>query len=509
MRVLVIGIIAAAVIATVAPAFSQVSLLFPHGVASGDVRETSALLWTRPSRLAPVTVEVSADPQFGSIAFQRTVTPNPERDLTVKVLASGLAPATRYYYRFRAGRGAYSQQGAFVTPPAADASADLTFAYSACSDGGHVGGVPALSLGLLDAVVADRPDFFAHLGDNMYPDSSLVPNPVFTLEAYRGKYKEIRSIPTFRNFTASTSMIVTWDDHEVENDYDRETVDARRWAEGHRAFMEYSPIAEQPGGRIYRKFRWGREIELFVLDGRSYRSRHVSKTAACDNPPGGRVPDLAPTLPPPIRAAFAPLVPQMRLPVPPGCLEALADPNRTMLGIGQKLWLKQELARSTATWKLILNQTPIQEFFALPYDRWEGYAAERVEILTFIRDSGIKNVVWLTGDTHATLVNDVRLSTFAPPFATAGMKEVVTGPIAATPYAESVAGVGGRAVVPALLAFFTAPVPQGVGMSCAVMDRYTYAKVEVSSRARTVTITPKDAAGRPICRAPLVITATP
>lgn len=509
MRAFVIGIIAATMIAGQAPAFSHVSMLFPHGVASGDVRETSAVLWTRPSRIAPVTVEVSADPQFGTIAFERTVRPSPDRDLTVKILASGLKPATRYHYRFRIGRGAYSQKGTFVTPPEEDVSADLTLAYSACSDGGHVGGVPALSLGLLDAVVADRPDFFAHLGDNMYPDSSLVPNPVFTLEAYRAKYKELRSIATFRNFAASTPMIVTWDDHEVQNDYDRETVDPRRWAEGHRAFMEYSPIAEQPGGRIYRKFRWGRDVELFVLDGRSYRSRHVSKTPVCDNPPGSRVPDLAPTLPPPIRAAFAPLVPQMRLPVPPGCLEAIADPNRTMLGPVQKTWLKRELARSTATWKLILNQTPIQEFFANPYDRWEGYAAERLEILTFIRASGIKNVVWLTGDTHATFVNDVRLSTFSPPFETTGMKEVVTGPIAATPYAESVAGEVGRAVVPALLAFLTTPVPHGVGMSCAVLDRYTYAKVEVSSRARTVTITPKDGAGRPICLAPLVITAAP
>lgn len=509
MQRLVIGIIAAVVIAGATPASSQVALLFPYGVASGDVRETSAVVWTRPSRMAPVTLEVSTDSQFRSLVFHRTVTPGPDRDLAVKVLATGLAPGTRYHYRFRAGLGAYSPTGTFATPPGPDASTDLVFAYSACSDGTHVNGVPALSLGLLDAVAADRPDLFVHLGDNIYPDSSLVPRPVFTLAAYRAKYLENRSIAAFRNLTASMPMIVTWDDHEVENDYDRETVDPRRRAEGHRAFMEYSPIAEQPGGRIYRKFRWGRDVELFVLDGRSYRSRQVSKTPACDNPPGSRMPDLAPTLPPLLRAAFGPLVPQMTLPVPAGCLAALNDPNRTMLGITQKLWLLRGLASSTATWKLILNQTPIQEFFANPYDRWEGYAAERAEILTFIRANNIKNVVWLTGDTHATLVNDVRLATFTPPFETTGMKEVVTGPIAATPFGESVASVAGRAVVPALLAFLTGPVPQGAGMSCAVVDRYTYAKVEVSRRARTITITPKDAAGRPICRAPLVITATP
>lgn len=509
MRGLVIGIIAAAVIAGPVPAFSQVALLFPYGVASGDARETSAVLWTRPGRVVPVTVEVSADPRFGTLVFTRTVTPSPDRDLTVKVLATGLAPATRYHYRFRVGRGAYSPEGAFVTAPPADAAADLTFAFSGDTDGTHVGGVPALSFALLDTVVAERPDFFVYLGDTIYADSGLMPAPATTLEGYRAKYKEARSIRELRDLLAGTPVIATWDDHEVENDYDRETVDAARFAVGLRAFQEYMPLAEQPGGRLYRKFRWGRDVELFVLDGRSYRSRHVSKTPACDNPPGSRTPDLAPTLPPPIRAAFAPLVRQMTLPVPPGCLEALADPNRTMLGHAQKRWLLQGLQRSTATWKIVLSQTPIQEFFANPYDRWEGYAAERAEILTSIRAGNIRNVVWLSNDTHATLVNDVRLSTFTPPFETTGMKEVVTGPIAATPFAQSVAAVAGPAVVPALLAFLTAPVPQGTGMSCAVMDRYTYAKVEVNARARTLTITPKDAAGRPICRAPMVITAAP
>ncbi len=149
----------------------------------------------------------------------------------------------------------------------------------------------------------------------------------------------------------------------------------------------------------------------------------------------------------------------------------------------------------------------MQEFFANPYDRWEGYAAERTEILSFIRIAGIANVVWLSADLHAVLVNDVRVATFSPPFDAGGMKEVVAGPIATTTFGTAIGAVAGPSVVPVFAAFLQAPLPQGLGVSCAVLDRFTYATVDVSSAGRTVTITPKDAAGRPVCRNPLVLSA--
>ncbi len=502
-------LIVAALVALPVPAVSQVALVFPYGIASGDVRDSSAVLWTRASKAAPVTLEVSIDPAFGSMAFTRTVVPSADRDMTVKIVAGGLAPGKRHFYRFRMG-SAFSERGTFATPPSEQTPANLSLAYSACSDWTHVDGAPALTFGLLDAVAAEGPDLFVHLGDTIYADSSLMRTPATTLEGYREKYRESRRIREFRTLLAGVPIVATTDDHEVENDFDIETVDGALFARGIRAFHEYMPLYDHPTGRRYRSFRWGRDVEMFVLDGRSYRSRQVSKTPVCDNPPGSRIPDLAPTAPAAIRAAFAPVVPQMRLPVPPGCIDALFDPNRTLLGHAQKRWLMEGLARSTATWKLVFSQTPIQEFFAMPYDRWEGYAAERAEILGFIVRSNIKNVVWLSSDTHATLVNDVRLSTFTPPFATTGMKEVVAGPIAATLYSESVASMAGRVTVPFLAAFLTTPIPQGgVGLSCAVLDRYAYAKVDVDSAARTIRITPKDASGRPLCRAPVVITAAP
>lgn len=509
MRRLAIGI-AVVLAASTAPAFSQVTLLFPYGVAAGDVTPTSAVLWSRPARLVPVTAEVSPDRAFGTIAFTATATPSADHGGIVKLPAAGLTPGTRYHYRFKVGRGAYSETGTFVTAPADGTSADVRLAFSGDADGTHVGGTPVFSLALLDTVAAERLDVFVLIGDTIYSDSSHMPRPATTLDAYRAKYRETRSIPSMRALLRATSVIATWDDHEVENDYDRETVDPAKFAAGHQAFVEAWPIGEQPRGQLYRSFRWGRDVELFILDLRSYRSRQVSKTRVCDNPAGGTAADQAPTLPPAVRAAFAPVLRQMALPVPPACLAALNDPNRTLMGLPQKFWLKERLQRSTATWKLIVGQVPIQEFFANPYDRWEGYAAERAEVLNFIRAGNIKNVVWLSADIHAVMIADVRLVTFAPPFETTGMKEVVAGPIATETFGTAIARVAGPAVTPAFAAFLMAPLPQGgLGLSCAILDRFTYAMVEVNGAARTVTITPKDAAGRPVCRAPLVITAAP
>jgi hypothetical protein len=103
----------------------------------------------------------------------------------------------------------------------------------------------------------------------------------------------------------------------------------------------------------------------------------------------------------------------------------------------------------------------------------------------------------------------VRVATFTPPLASTGMKEIVVGPIATETFGGQIARVIGPSVVPAFAAFLQAPMPQGVGMACAVLDQFTYAIIEVSGTNRTATITPKNAAGRPVCRTPLVITSAP
>jgi phosphodiesterase/alkaline phosphatase D-like protein len=502
------GILAVILTVMVPPAFSQMDFLFRHGFAAGDVTATSAVLWTRRPPPLEVAAQVSLDPQFRSLVYTAEATPSPERGGFLKFTATGLRPATRYYYRFQVGGSVSSEPGTFITAPAPESRADVRLAFSGDADSTNWGKGSPYSFGLLDTLAAEPLDLFLFIGDTIYADSSLASQAARTLADYRAMHLEARTVLSLQRLMRRTPLIVIWDDHEVQNDFDRETVDPARFAAGHQAFVEAWPIPEQPDGRLYRSLRYGREVEIFVLDLRSHRTRQVNKTSACMNPPGSRRPDLAPTLPQPLRSAFSVIASSLALPVPAACLQALADPARTMLGAAQKAWLKERLRRSDATWKLIVSEVPVQEFFAFPYDRWEGYAAERAELLRFIRGNTIKNVVWLSADMHAVLVNDVRLSSLSAAEAT-GMKEVVAGPIGTAPFGRELELIFGPAVAPVFAAFLVRPPPQGPGAACAVLDRPTYALVEVSSMSRTLTITPKDVTARPVCRSPVILTAAP
>ena len=137
------------------------------------------------------------------------------------------------------------------------------------------------------------------------------------------------------------------------------------------------------------------------------------------------------------------------------------------------------------------------QLFALPYDRWEGYAAERQRLVTALRD--VKNVVVLTTDTHANLTGDVRLQTFTPtgPVPT-GITEVITGPVATNTYAKEVDDALGREGLGALIGavFFKPQPPVGLGLSCVSLDTYSYAQVTVAASRLTVRM--KDLNGKPV-----------
>jgi alkaline phosphatase D len=190
----------------------------------------------------------------------------------------------------------------------------------------------------------------------------------------------------------------------------------------------------------------------------------------------------------------------------------LDDPARTMLGAQQYPAFTKAIKASTATWKVIVNEVPIQQFYALPYDRWEGYEAEREKLLHFLQQN-VKNVVFLTTDTHANLVNEVRYSTLGGAPQSSGMWEVVTGPVATNTFAKEIDGYlgqkGAGTAIGAL--FFKPPPPNGTGMRCAALDTYSYAEVTVTGRALTVEL--KDAKGQPVREAtgtacaPLVLPA--
>jgi len=193
---------------------------------------------------------------------------------------------------------------------------------------------------------------------------------------------------------------------------------------------------------------------------------------------------------------------------PPGCLAAIFDPRRTMLGAVQKEALKEALLASTAKFKFIMSELAFQQFYALPYDRWEGYGAERGEILSFIRDHGIAHVIILTTDSHASLVNEVFIDRFADPRPVA--VELIAGPIATFTLEHDIfefgerSGLGGANAVAALHAllslgpgppFFVPGLPPHVAADCRNLDRYSYGLVEVDAASGTARVTLKDDAG--------------
>jgi alkaline phosphatase D len=289
-----------------------------------------------------------------------------------------------------------------------------------------------------------------------------------------------------------------WDDHEFVNDFSVDELGSKLYRDGVQAFTDYNPVRYSGRTGLYRKFRWGKNLEVFFLDQRSFRDAKASAGGTCDNPQGSGSPDLAPTAPQSTRNVFSALVPSLATPVAQACKDRINDPNRTFLGKSQLARFKRDIQRSTATFKVIMNETPIQQFYALPYDRWEGYEAERQEVLKFLQ-ANVKNVVFLTTDTHATFINDARLQTLEEggPVNT-GIFDVVTGPVATKNFGLEIDDSTGQPGSGTALrgAFFKPPPPNGVGMQCAVIDKFSYGQVTVTD-AR-LTIVPKDISGKPL-----------
>ena len=380
--------------ATVAASPTPSETAFTYGVASGDVTDSSVVLWTRADAEGEVTAEVASDEQFEQVVASEKVQAKAEDDFVVKAAIEGLEPDESYFYRFLSPDGGASATGTFLTAPAEDVARDVVFAYSGDS-AAHL-----KPFTLLSAVRQDAPDFFVYLGDTVIADPEVEGFPTATtLPAYRQLYKDNREDEHLRELLAAISTYAIWDDHEVVNDFDIDTVDPELLAAGRQAFFEYMPIRQDPDdpNRLFRSFRWGKDVELFILDERQYRTAE----AFCYDEKGETVQF-------PTRIGDA------------TCEQALRDPSRTMLGSEQKKWIKKALLDSDAKFKFIVNEVPMSEFLLLPYDRWEGYPAEREEMLNFITDNRIENVIFLTTDLHGAVVNTLEN----------GSMEIITGPIA-------------------------------------------------------------------------------
>ena len=503
MRRLVV-LAAAGTLAAAAVSADAATPGFRYGVAAGEITATSAILWTRAPGSGAVTVRVS---QRRSLADGRlrTARATLSHDLTVSIAVQGLRPGSRYFYDFAQGR-ARSRPGTFVTAPGSTMSANVRFAVSGDADATPgKDGRPGFNTFQVYAAMANEANAFnINLGDTIYSDSEVAGAPVARIVSEKwGKYRLGLALPALEWLRRSAGLYSHWDDHEFINDFSRAEHGDAIYAAGVKAFTDYAPVAKPSANGLYRTFRWGKNLELFFLDERSFRSAKAAQ--AC----GG---DLAPTAPQAVRDAFSTLAPGLKNPVAPACLAAINDPSRTMLGTRQFVAFTKAFRASTATWKVVVNEVPIQQFYALPYDRWEGYAAERERLLRFLQ-SNVRNVVFLTTDTHANLVNEVRYKTLGGAPEGTGIWEVVTGPVATNSFAKEIDGYlsqkGAGTAIGAL--FFKPPPPNGMGMRCAALDTFSYSEVSVTAKRLTVSM--KDAKGQPVREAtgvacaPLVLTA--
>jgi len=462
---------------------------FPLGVAAGEVTPSSARLWARAPKPGQVTLTV-LPPNAGTRANPiraYTLRASAAGDRTVQRVVTGLRAATRYRYRFWQG-DISSALGSFRTAPRPGADARVRFAFTGDADATPgLNGRPGFNgFETYGAMARERNDFNVNFGDTIYSDSELAGAAVArTVAQKRAKYRLGLALEPLRRLRAAGGLYSGWDDHEFINDYARDEHGSEIYEAGRQAFLEYAPATYRPSTGLYRSFRWGKNLELFFLDGRSFRS--AKTTAVC----GG---DLAPTAPAVVRQAFAALSPGLAQPVPQACLDAIASPERTLLGAAQLAAFTRAILSSTATFKVVVNPVPLMQLYALPYDRWEGYAADRARVLEALR--GVRNVVVLTTDTHAHLIGEVRTQTFAPggPVGT-GIWEVIAGPVATNTYAKEIdeflGSPGSGAVVTG--AFFKPEPPRGLGLRCAQTDAYGYAQVTVT--ASTLTVQPKTAQG--------------
>lgn len=326
---------------------------FPLSVASGDVTTETALLWTRYDGGEPLRVvvwEMEGD-DYARVVHAADATAG--EGGYVRHDASGLSAGRRYRYSFFEMDGemrvARSPVGRLRAAIAADAMEPLTFGAVSCTDNGR-------SMDTLErASERDDIDLFLFLGDTTYNDGSE------TLPEYRSKWEENISTTGYRRLREATSLLATWDDHEFANDWNPETFDAAQLDAAVQAFFDHQPVRRDEAApkKVWKRLTWGRTAEVFVLDCRSER------------------------------------LPSTR-----------GDSDAIYVSREQMDWLKAGLADSAAVFKIIMNSVPIGDFpgaFDFPSarnDRWEGYAAQREEILRFVQDAPVDGVLWLSGDFH-------------------------------------------------------------------------------------------------------------
>lgn len=441
----------------------------------------------------PLLLELSADSNFTDIQLQAEVQTSRESDYTVRAYINGLAPDTYYYYRFTGGGDSVSRTGRTRTAPSPDQARTVNLAFASCQsfEQAHYGSWARMLEEDRKAPEDERIQFVLHLGDFIYerswhtfPDgdsnSRRVPDfpdgrettenrYAVSLADYRHLYKTYLSDRYLQEARARWPFVCTWDDHEFANDNfqsfttysDSPLLDPRRKLSSSQAWFEYIPavleeLEDQPAHnfkattlsgdadtrnkaavdslRIYRKFGWGKNLDIVLTDSRSYRS------------PPCLADDLAASLGLPLNTvelvaiadagnAYNDGNPPDTLPYGDG---TVANPARerapgSLLGEEQRNWFVDTLQTSDATWKLWANALPLiplrLDMSSLPFtgyqdsifniDGWAGYPYEFNYLMSQLEESKVSGVVSLSGDHHMHGAGTINRSpgTSTPPVA--------------------------------------------------------------------------------------------
>lgn len=381
---------------------------FTLGVASGDPLSDSVVLWTRlapdplggggmSSQAVPVKWEVAIDEYFRKIVQRGTELAVPELGHSIHVEVHGLKPNFEYFYRFKSGNEVSPVGKTKTLPEIGTSVSSLAFAFASCQqyEHGYYTAYKHMSKEDLDLVF--------HLGDYIYEygPNEYVSNTgnvrthnspeIITLEDYRNRYAQYRSDVNLKAAHAAFPWVVTWDDHEVENNYANvipekgQSVEAfiKRRAAAYQAYYEHMPLRQSSlphGGdmQLYRNFSYGDLASFFVLDTRQYRDDQANGDGSKPHTP-----------------------------------ESL-DPNRTLLGAEQEEWLLGNLGNSSSQWNVLAQQvffsqrnygTSTSPKFSM--DSWDGYPAARQRITDFVASKNINNLIVLTGDVHASWASNL------------------------------------------------------------------------------------------------------
>lgn len=399
---------------------------FRLGVASGDPSPDGAVIWTRlapeplegggmPKTWVEVGFEVAEDDRFQRIVRTGTAIARPELGHAVHVELEGLKPGHDYWYRFFAG-DAVSQTGRTRTAPEVGARVDgLRFASCGCSH------IEAGYFTAYRRIAEESFDFIYHAGDYIYEAGRGAQRPVswsrrhrggepYTLVDYRNRYALYKTDPDLIAAHASAPFIVSWDDHEIDNDwaadFDQDGTPPElfllRRAAAYQAYYEHMPLRRRSLPtpvhlQLFRQINFGRLLSLNVLDTRQYRSKQVCH--------GGYL---------------------------AACPDRL-DPHRSLLGLQQEAWLFERLSASETTWNVLAQQVPM---FSLDQatagggryhmDKWDGYEATRARLFQTLDQRGTANPVVLSGDVHTHWASDVKARPDDPESKTLGVELTAT-----------------------------------------------------------------------------------